>query len=224
MGRSSDRDSEGFPPERAVVNAPSISLPLGDLVPSPALFTHRSTLHGQSHVARVMVHAFRLTTATGRTVDTARLWAAVYLHDLARTHDGVCRRHGGDAMKKFETLPHIRDLFARGGVEDDDYPAIHTAVVRHSIPNELPRDHPHWCLTSLLKDADGLDRVRLGDLDPGYFRNSQAHAMVEFAQSLFDETDGVVPAGENHFVELWPEAMRILGGRAGDEAVTIEAD
>ena len=81
---------------------PPIDLPLAALAPSPSLFTHRSTLHGQSHVSRVMVHAFRLIVA------------AVYLHDLARTHDGLCDRHGGDAMKKFETLPHVRELFARG--------------------------------------------------------------------------------------------------------------
>ena len=188
---------------------PPIALPLDELVPSPQLFSHRSTLHGQSHVARVMVHAFRLIEATGWREEAPRLWSAVYLHDLARTHDGVCYRHGGDAMKKFETLPHLRALFARGGVLESDYPLIHTAVVHHSLPKELDGDHPHWRLTSLLKDADGLDRVRLGDLDRRYLRNPQAHAMVDFAQALFDETDGVVPVGDSHFAELWPEAVRL---------------
>src|SRR6476660_7026349 len=111
---------------------PPVELSLAEIAPGPSLFTHRSTLHGQSHVARVMVHAFRLIEATGWTTEAPRLWAAVYLHDLARTHDGVCYRHGGDAMKKFETLPDVRELFARGGVKDDDYPFIHTAVVQHS--------------------------------------------------------------------------------------------
>ena len=66
-------------------------------------------------------------------------------------------------MKKFESLPHLRALFASGGVQEDDYAMIHTAVVYHCQPKELDRTHPHWRLTSLLKDADGLDRVRLGD-------------------------------------------------------------
>lgn len=191
------------------MTTPPIALPLSDLVPAPSLFTHRSTLHGQAHVARVMVHAFRLIAATGWTEEAPRLWAAVYLHDLARTHDGVCHRHGGDAMRKLETLPHLREFFARGGVQCDDYPVIHTAVVHHSLPKELDRDHPHWRLTSLLKDADGLDRVRLGDLDPRYFRNPQAREMVGFAKALVDETDSVVPAGDSHFAELWPEAVRL---------------
>jgi hypothetical protein len=195
-----------------MLNVP-IALPLTSLVPAPDLFTHASTLHGQSHVSRVMVHAFRLIEATGWVEEAPRLWAAVYLHDIARTHDGLCLRHGGDAMQKFETLPQVCQLFAQGGVQDGDYAPIHTAVVHHSLPKELERDHPHWRLTSLLKDADGLDRVRLGDLDRRYLRNPHAREMVGFAQALFDETNGIVPIGDGHFAALWPEAVRLLGGR-----------
>jgi hypothetical protein len=75
-----------------------IHLPLDQLVPQPSLFTHPSTLHGQAHVARVMVHAFRLIEATGWTEEAPRLWAAVYLHDIARTHDGLCFVHGTRAV------------------------------------------------------------------------------------------------------------------------------
>lgn len=188
-----------------------IPLPLASLVPDAALFTHPSTLHGQTHVSRVMVHAFHLLEATGWSEEAPRLWAAVYLHDIARTHDGQCYRHGGDAMKRLETLPQVRELFAQGGVRDSDYAPIHTAVVHHSLPNELDRDHPHWRLTSLLKDADGLDRVRLGDLDSRYLRNPQARDMIRFAEALFEETDGIVPIGPTHFAALWPEATRLLG-------------
>jgi hypothetical protein len=160
-----------------------------------------------------MVHAFRLLEATGWSQEAPRLWAAVYLHDIARTHDGLCYRHGRDAMKKFETLAQVRELFSRGGVQDSDYAPIHTAVVHHSLPKELDRHHPHWRLTSLLKDADGLDRVRLRDLDPRYLRNPQAREMVGFAEALFGETDGIVPIGQAHFPQLWLEATRVLGER-----------
>jgi hypothetical protein len=46
-------------------------------------------------------------------------------------------------------------------------------------------------------------------LDPIAFRNPQAPEMVNFAQALFDKTDGVVPVGDRHFAELWPEAVRL---------------
>jgi hypothetical protein len=178
-------------------------------VPPPELFTHASALHGQAHVARVMVHAFRLIAVTGWTDEAPALWAAVYLHDIARTHDGVCRRHGGDAMRKFESRPDLRALFAQGGVTESDYAAIDTAVVHHCVTRELDRAHPHWRLTSLLKDADGLDRVRLGDLDPKYLRHPQSLAMVGFAEALFTATDGRIAVGADHFAALWPEAARI---------------
>jgi hypothetical protein len=189
---------------------PPIALPLDSLIPLPELFTHASTLHGQAHVARVMVHAFRLIAATGWAEEAPRLWAAVYLHDIARTHDGHCYRHGGDAMKKFETLPELHGLFAQGGVADGDYAEIRTAVVQHCLPNEMNRAHPHWRLTSLLKDADGLDRVRLGDLDPRYLRNPEAREMVAFAERLFNQTDGRIPAGIGHFDAAWCKAAEIL--------------
>ena len=194
---------------------PPIDLPLADLAPTPSLFTHRSRIHGQSHVARVMVHAFRLIEATGWIEEAPRLWAAVYLHDLARTHDGVCHHHGADAMKKLEQLPQLKALFNRGGVYDDDYAVIETAVVHHSLPKELDRSHPHWRLTSLLKDADGLDRVRLGDLDPRYLRNAAAKPMTAFAEALFEQTDGIIPVGDQHFAALWPEAIRIANDGTG---------
>ncbi|MGE0446712.1 MAG: hypothetical protein AB7P99_15915 [Vicinamibacterales bacterium] len=181
---------------------PPIPLPLNRLVPPPSLFVHPSRIHGQSHVARVMVHAFRLIEATGWVEEAPRLWAAVYLHDLARTHDGLCYRHGGDAMKQFGGRDDLRPLFAQGGVVEDDYPFIHTAVVHHSLPKELDRTHPHWRLAALMKDADGLDRVRLGDLDPRYLRHEPSAGMVDFAESLYRRTHGVVSEGERHFEAL----------------------
>jgi hypothetical protein len=201
-----------------------IALPLASLVPAVKLFTHPSTLHGQAHVSRVMVHAFRLLEATGWSEEAPRLWAAVYLHDIARTHDGQCYRHGGDAMKRLETLPQVRELFAQGGVQDSDYALIHTAVVHHSLPKELDRDHPHWRLTSLLKDADGLDRVRLGDLDAQYLRNPQARDMIEFAEALFQETDGIVPIGDAHFPALCGEATRLARLAASDPCRALGAE
>jgi hypothetical protein len=188
---------------------PPIALPLSTLIPPPELFTHASTLHGQAHVARVMVHAFRLIAATGWVEQAPALWAAVYLHDIARTHDGLCYRHGGDAMRKFDGRPDIRDLFTQGGVSKGDYEAIRTAVVHHCLSKELDPAHPHWRLTSLLKDADVLDRVRLGDLDPRYLRHAQSRDMVGFAEALFTATNRRIAVGVSHFEALWPEAARI---------------
>jgi hypothetical protein len=180
-----------------------------ELVPPPELFWHASLLHGQAHVSRVLVHAFRLVEATGLTHEMPRLWAAVYLHDIARHHDGRSPRHGADAWARLPDLPDFRTLFARAGVLDQDYPAIQSAVTLHSAGEPLPAD-PSWQLTALLKDADGLDRVRLRDLDPARLRHPEARTMVRFAEQLYRETNGRIPPSREYFARLWPSVVRIL--------------
>jgi uncharacterized protein len=167
---------------------PQLTLPLEQLVPLPGLFRTRSNLHGQDHVARVMVHAFRLVVATGLADHAARLWGAVYLHDLERRHDGRCHEHGRWAWARFARDPDLQAHLAAGGVTRADWPAIRTAVTAHSRPQEIPGDDPHRVLTALLKDADALDRVRIDDLDPGYLRFPAARKMERFAWALLDRT------------------------------------
>jgi len=186
-----------------------IPLPDADIVPPPELFLHGSYLHGQAHVARVLVHAFRLIDATGAEVEAPRLWAAVYLHDIARRHDGGCRRHGADAWARLATLPDVQTLFARAGVRPEDHSAIEAAVTRHCNGEPLPGE-PHYRLMALLKDADGLDRVRLHDLDPNLLRHHEARTMVAFARQLYQEADNTLKPGPDYFGRLWPEVRRIL--------------
>jgi len=188
-----------------------VPLDEAEIVPPPELFAHRSNLHGQAHVARVMVHALRLVEATGATGELRRLWASVYLHDLARTHDGVEPKHGAAAWARLETLGSVRALFARAGVSDADHPAIQAAVTMHSA-GEPAAGHPHRTLIRLLKDSDGLDRVRLGDLDPRYLRHPEAREMVGFAERLYDATDGRIPGGPDHFARVWRAALAVLAG------------
>lgn len=141
--------------------------------------------------------------------ETHRLWAAVYLHDLARRNDWRCEHHGRDAWRRMESLPLVQALFARAGVREEDHPAIAFAVTAHCSLEPAPSD-PHYRLAALLKDADGLDRVRLGDLDPGFLRHGEARGMVRFATWLYRATDQVIPIGLGHFASLWAMASQEL--------------
>lgn len=181
-------------------------LPLDDLVPLPEAFRHRSGLHGQEHVARVMIFAFLLLEARGDRENALCLWACVYLHDLARTHDGWAPEHGAHGAARLpEFLPHL----ARAGIGKAEHDAIAAAVTHHSLGPELPKSHRHWLLTALLKDADGLDRVRLGDLDPAYLRLPESPALVPFARELLLRTEGRWAPGKGYFASLWAEAETI---------------
>jgi len=103
---------------------------------------HRSNIHlshAMAYVALMMLHACRMLEVTGWFEEAQRRWAAVYLHNLARTHDGVSFRHDSDMMKKSLTMPAARALFPQNGVRESDYPVIHTAVVPHSLTKKLNR-------------------------------------------------------------------------------------
>jgi hypothetical protein len=191
-----------------------------DLVPPPELFWHSSRLHGQAHVARVLVHALRPVEATGFHDEMPRLWAAVYLHDIARRHDGRSARHGADAWARLADLPDVRALFDRGGVREEDYPVIESAVTHHSAGELLPTD-PTWRLIALLKDADGLDRVRLGDLDPACLRHPEARKMITFAERLHRETDGKIRPSREYFKQLCPIVGRLLGAGSTSSRTSV---
>ena len=158
-----------------------------------------------------MVHALRLLDATRLPHEGTRLWAAVFLHDLARTHDGEDHEHGADAVERFHNEPSLRERLEQGGVTSSDLPAIEKAVTLHCMPNEMepPRHHDYWPLVALLKDADALDRVRLGDLNPSFLRFRVSVAMVPFAQALFDRSQHVAP-GPDYFDELLGVVEKIL--------------
>ena len=185
-----------------------IPLPLAEIAPGAARFGRRSHTHGPAHVARVMIHAFLLLDLTGAREEATRLWAAVYVHDLARTHDGTCSRHGADAARLLDTDPTLLAHLARGGLESADLPAVAEAVRVHSLPGEVAPDHPHRRLVRLLKDADGLDRVRLRDLDPRRLRHDEARALVPFAQRLL--------AASEQGLHRDPAPFLALFGIAGD--------
>lgn len=165
--------------------------PLDRLLPLPRHFKHRSEIHGQRHVGRVMVHAWRLLIATGlsRSRYATALWAAVYLHDLAREHDGACYVHGNRAVSLWFRSDDLYRHVRASGLDEAMDPEVASAVQYHSLPYEMDRSHQHYTLTALLKDADGLDRVRLGDLDPSYLRFPQSVSMVPFAQALYEHTE-----------------------------------
>jgi hypothetical protein len=123
-------------------------------------------------------------------------------------------------VKKWRALPELAAHVTARRIGPDDEPWIERAVTLHCLPSRLEpaHDDARWPLVALLKDADGLDRVRLGDVDPSYLRHPESHNMIDFAETLFKKTHGRVPEGPGHFARLVEEAGRI----AGQEVVVPE--
>jgi hypothetical protein len=169
-------------------------LPL-DFRIDPDWFDHPSSIHGKGHTLRVMILADRLYERAlddGLPVATTLyrdLMTAALIHDLARKHDGLSREHGLWAR---HTKRRIAEEFFLGfTLPEPDWRTIGEAVQAHSLRDpEIP--FPQASLAALLKDADGLDRVRLGTSpDSRYFRHPFTKNYLGFAWELLtqDEND-----------------------------------
>jgi len=148
------------------------------------------TIHGVGHTGRVRTHALELADTLGfdawerEALEYAAIW-----HDIGRTEDGADYYHGAKSAGKVVGLglhtkvdPFVLEsaLFAVTHHCGDEDHALHQARW-FSDPDATLR------VFHALKDADVLDRVRLGDLDPAYLYFGQSHERIESAWQLLRE-------------------------------------
>ena len=178
--------------------------------PDPVWFVRASgydasgSIHGMNHTRRVVVHAEGIARAEGFAPWEAQaLLHAARWHDIGRTHDGVDYYHGAKSAGK------VLALGLHWGLEPQVYEAALAAVTHHSGSEE----HGERAMANLeffqaggggfrlqrvpvegamrvfraLKDADALDRVRLGDLDTSYLRFASSLQRVDLAWQLLEE-------------------------------------
>lgn len=151
----------------------------------PDQFDHASKLHGLGHTYRVMVLVHRLCFLVKMESLAPAAIAAAYVHDMAREHDGYCTQHGRWAAQR--KLPGLKEYFMEQGLSPVELEQVALAVEYHSLQEELPDQHPAWPLTALLKDADALDRIRLGEsnLDTAFLRFPESKKLIGFARALY---------------------------------------
>jgi HD superfamily phosphodiesterase len=144
-------------------------------------------IHGVSHTLRVMVHAREIADAlrVASWERDAALLAALW-HDIGRTNDGSDYYHGAKSAGKVVGLG-LHQSHPPGIVEVALYAATH-----HSGDEKHAEKAAGWLHTPsealrvfrILKDADGLDRVRLGDLEVSYLRLPGSAERVVRAEEL----------------------------------------
>jgi len=169
----------------------------------PEYFNHESLMHGIMHTYRVM-HNVHLV-ASKHEINEQQLktaYCAAFIHDMARRHDGFCMEHGAWAVA--EKLPLFENDFIQYGLNAENIAALKTAVTYHSLHEELKSDHPHYEVTALLKDADALDRIRLGypGLDSSCLRLPKSKLLIETAEHNFFITENIICNSWNEFSEI----------------------
>jgi len=178
--------------------------------PDPAWFLRASgydasgSIHGLGHTRRVILHAQAIARAEGFAPweQDAVTWAALW-HDIGRTNDGLDYYHGAKSAGK------VLALKLHEGLEPRVYETALHAVVHHSGSERHGEvaarrveifEHEGGAyrrrtvdpvavlrVFRALKDADALDRVRLGDLDEHFLRLDSSRARVASAWALLDQ-------------------------------------
>jgi HD superfamily phosphodiesterase len=166
-----------------------------------AWFRRWSSLHGVLHTQRVHVHAQRLTEELEWPAqDRELVLAAALWHDIGRLGDGVEPGHGAGSVGRADEL----NLMA--ALPDEAAAVVRFAILRHSLPDDGALEHAAGLAEAgdparrladpgralrvlwLLKDADALDRIRLGfgeRADPRQLRHRRSVELIGFAESLY---------------------------------------
>lgn len=147
-------------------------------------------LHGIGHTLRVWLHADALArdlTLPQWECEAVRL--AALWHDIGRTDDSADYFHGAKSAGKVVGL----------GLHESVEPIVleHAlfAVTWHCGDEQRAAGAARWTsdaesavrILSVLKDADALDRVRLGDLDESWLRFAPSCLRVDRAWELLRE-------------------------------------
>ena len=170
-----------------------------------------SKVHGLGHIERTLLHgAFCAMEEPLSMADTQLLLECCSYHDVGRINDRYDEYHGLRSSQK------LADLTGRHG---EELRLIQAAVEAHSKQDSRllsTLDSYHHAdparalrLAHLLKDSDGLDRVRIWDLDVRFLRRKASQQRAGFAEYLYQRYQKA--AGSDLIPQLdCPKMQRML--------------
>ena len=160
----------------------------------PGWFHKPEGIHAVGHTRRVLMLSMLLACLEKFSpADRDLLARAAICHDIGREDDGYDPGHGQASYARTcrECLvqwanPEENEIF-RFIVENHDLPdsKAYQRVQRYQL-GEMERT---LRLYDTFKDADGLDRVRLGDLNPDYLRTPSAPRLLLVAHQIYFQPD-----------------------------------
>lgn len=155
-------------------------------------FHNPSGVHALGHTKRVLFLSLMIGYLENYSAEDINLlcWAALY-HDIGRTNDGYDPDHGIASYaqlvrKNLILLPDrqeresLRFLIQNHAIADQSAYKLLNRYELDDVDRTLR-------LFAAFKDADGLDRVRIGDLNPEYIRTRSAHRLLLAAHQLYKQ-------------------------------------
>lgn len=160
-------------------------------------FLYNSYTHGINHNIRVLIFAYYLAKNLNlNNIDFQIVMDACKYHDVGRINDLYDEKHGLRSANMIEKI--VDDgIYA----DSENLNLLKSIIESHSIPDremikifkkyKLIDENRYKLLACILKDADGLDRVRLSinnkcfcDLNPKYLRFDESKKLVRCAHYL----------------------------------------
>jgi hypothetical protein len=147
-----------------------------------------SEWHTKSHCARVLLLAILIGHQKGLSVEEKdALGMAAVFHDSRRLEDGIDKGHGGRAGAYYKNycsehdLPYDEQTYYITYYHDQDDSLGLSEIKKSSALTEKA-----VLLYQIFKDADALDRFRLGPdgLDVNFLRTEEARQLVDFAKEV----------------------------------------
>ena len=151
-------------------------------------FERPRSIHGVKHAWRVLFHTLMICELCDLPApDRELLISAALYHDIGRENDGLCHVHGKRSVEKMAALN-------LAPTDPMDFATMKFLVTYHCIDDRQAEADlakvdtaarvRTWRLFGVLKDADGLDRVRINDLDVRYLRNPQSMRLAGLGHEL----------------------------------------
>ena len=152
---------------------------------------HKTKIHGAGHIKRVLLNALIIMNCISdesfkfsETEKSAVINFCVF-HDIGRDNDFVDDEHGRKSTRymkeqKLEYLNLDKNYFDMVNLFIENH-CLHDAIGINEADSLILKQNIDKnrivFLFKLCKDVDGLDRVRLGDLDSNYLRTDSAKKM-----------------------------------------------
>lgn len=154
-----------------------------------------STIHTKNHAERVLLYALLLGEKVlgDQEASLTILSHAAIFHDTCRHDDGLDVGHGARAAVYYQKYckEHTKLPFIKASALIMKYHDRNDEKGIDGIFKAMPEqaEHVHR-LYRIFKDADALDRFRLGPngFDARFIRNQEALQLVDFAKSLIAQS------------------------------------
>lgn len=140
-----------------------------------------------THIYRTMILSASIAKARGCWREGFLALCAAFIHDLSRSCGCIGVWHGRDSVKRF--FPEYELLWNKYDMTDEEKEWVKAAVVKHPFDKIGKEGDPGYIVAAMLKDADVLERMRLGTFNPDDLILPESAGLMIFAAKLLQLSD-----------------------------------